>query len=153
MTVKVETDRLADGVFGRRPALVSRRSQTTRWAQAVATSRCDSPLKSSAGLAPEPRPATNTEPRLQSLVFFPVLPRCPDEKATDKNGGHEEHETENDRSRGVHPSKSFPRSGLSTPTKRPQMQPRRSPHGILFSGAKRVSLSNDFKTVRRRAVY
>jgi hypothetical protein len=31
------------------------------------------------GLAPEPRPATNTEPRLQSLVFFPILSRCPEE--------------------------------------------------------------------------
>jgi hypothetical protein len=47
--------------------------------------------ESGAGLAPEPRPATNTEPRLQSLVFFPVLPRCPEEEATDKNRGQEEH--------------------------------------------------------------
>jgi hypothetical protein len=42
-------------------------------------------------LAPEPRPATNTEPRLQGLVFFPVLSRCPEEQATDKNGRQEEH--------------------------------------------------------------
>jgi hypothetical protein len=43
-----------------------------------------------AGLAPESRPATNAEPRLQSLVFLPILPRCPNEQATDKNGGQED---------------------------------------------------------------
>jgi len=57
--------------------------------------RTDVPMRltteSGAGLAPEPRPATNTEARLQSLVFFPVLPCCPDKQATDKNDGQEEH--------------------------------------------------------------
>jgi hypothetical protein len=43
--------------------------------------------ESDSGLAPEPRPATNTEARLKSLVFFSILPRCPDKQATDQNGG------------------------------------------------------------------
>jgi len=38
-------------------------------------------------LAPEPRPATDAEPRLQSLVLLPVLQRRPDEQATDEKGG------------------------------------------------------------------
>ena len=42
------------------------------------------------GLAPEPRPATDAEPRLQRLVLLPVLDRRPDEQANDKNGGQED---------------------------------------------------------------
>lgn len=38
-------------------------------------------------LAPEPCPAPNTEPSLQGPVFFSILPRCPEKRATDKNGG------------------------------------------------------------------
>jgi hypothetical protein len=47
---------------------------------------------------PEPRPATDAEPRLQSLVLLPVLQRCPDEQATDENGGQDDEQDKNDRS-------------------------------------------------------
>src|SRR6266508_5237511 len=65
-------------------------------------------------LAPEPRPATDTEPLLQRPVLLPILQRCPDEQATDKNGGRNGNEqNKNDRGRGVHASKSFPPEAIS----------------------------------------
>jgi hypothetical protein len=49
------------------------------------------PPTAAARLAPEPRPPPITEPRLQGLVFFSILPRCPEEQATDKNDRQQEH--------------------------------------------------------------
>jgi hypothetical protein len=58
-------------------------------------------------LAPEPRPATDTEPRLQRPVLLTILHRCPDEQAADKNGGQNDNEqNKNDRGGGVHARKS-----------------------------------------------
>ena len=68
-------------------------------------------------LAPEPSPAADAEPRLQRLVLLPILQRCPDEQAADKNGGQNGNEqNKNDRGRGVHASKSFPPEAISSPT-------------------------------------
>ena len=44
------------------------------------------------GLASEPCPAPDTEPRLQRPVLLSVLERCPDEQATDNNGGQDDDE-------------------------------------------------------------
>ena len=68
-------------------------------------------------LAPQPRPATDTEPRLQRLVLLPVLQRCPDEQATDESGGQDDEQDKNDRSGTVHMSKAFPPTWISSPTK------------------------------------
>jgi hypothetical protein len=58
-------------------------------------------------LAPEPRPSTDAEPRLHSLVLLPIFHRCPDEQAADKNGGQDDDEqNKNDRGRGVHKRRS-----------------------------------------------
>jgi len=38
-------------------------------------------------LAPEPRPAPDTEPSLQGLVFVSILPCCPEKQGTDENNG------------------------------------------------------------------
>jgi hypothetical protein len=73
-------------------------------------------------LAPESRPATDAEPRLQRPVLFPIPQRCPDEHATDDHGGQEdEQEDNNDRSGTVHASKSNPPKRISGPSKVPQV--------------------------------
>ena len=64
-------------------------------------------------LAPEPCSAPDTEPSLQGLVFLSILPCRPEKQATDKNGGQEEHKTENDHGRGVHQVKTSLGSRLS----------------------------------------
>jgi hypothetical protein len=71
-------------------------------------------------LAPEPRPATDAEPLLQSLVLLPILQRCPNEQATDKNGGQEDEEDKNDRSGTIHTGTSFPPKPVSSPTNVPR---------------------------------
>ena len=54
-------------------------------------------------LAPEPCPATNTEPRLHSLVLLPIFQRCPDEQAADDDGGQgDDKQNKNNRGRGIH---------------------------------------------------
>jgi hypothetical protein len=80
-------------------------------------------------LAPEPRPATDAEPLLQSLVFLPILQRCPNEQATDKNGGQEDEEDKNDPSGTIHIGKSFPPKPISGPTNVP-------PGGVRAEAAK-----------------
>jgi hypothetical protein len=113
------------GQHGRRGAC--RRSAGLRHGlHAHASCGCGA-LGTGSRLAPEPRPATETEPRLQRLVFLPILSRRPDEQATDKHGGQDDHQAEKDRSRGIHPSKSCPPERLSTPTKRPITAARRLP--------------------------
>jgi hypothetical protein len=87
-------------------------------------------------LAPEPRPATDAEPRLQSLVLLPILHRCPNEQATDENGGQADEQDKNDRSGTVHESKSFPPKWISTPTKPP-------PVSSLFLGLGRSAYPVD----------
>ena len=93
------------------------------WVECLARHR--SPIGSSLsdqnrfGLPPESRSAADAEPRLQSLVLFPVFQRCPDEQATDENGGQADEQDKNDRGGAVHVCKSFPPSGISSPPKLP----------------------------------
>jgi hypothetical protein len=72
-------------------------------------------------LASEPCPAPNTEPRLQRLVFFSILPGSPDEQAAYENDGQEQYQTEHDCSNSVHGWR-LPRPVRSTPRRRNRPQ-------------------------------
>jgi len=70
-------------------------------------------------LAPEARSATDAEPCLQRQVFFPVLPRCPDEEDADESDGEGGEQDEDDLSGDLHCAHSVaPRSWLSAIVRR-----------------------------------
>ena len=53
-------------------------------------------------LSPEPRPATDTEPRLQPPVFFSILDRRPEEQAEDEYDGQEHQDDDEDHGGDAH---------------------------------------------------
>ena len=53
-------------------------------------------------LSPEPRPATDTEPRLQPPVFFSILYRRPEEQAEDEYDGQEDQDDDENHGRDAH---------------------------------------------------
>jgi hypothetical protein len=96
-------------------------------------------------LAPQPRPATDAEPLLQSLVLLPILQRCPDEQATDKNGGQEDEEDKNDRSGTIHTGKSFPPKRISSPTNVPPQVHSPGSVRIAIEGALQTGTARQFR--------
>lgn len=84
-------DYRATGLTAGTGAAVLRRSAELRHGLRAHASYGCGAVGTGSRLAPEPRAATDTEPRVQRLVFLPILSRRPDEQATYKNGGQEDH--------------------------------------------------------------
>src|SRR6266516_4418189 len=59
-------------------------------------------------LPPEPRPPTDTEPRLQRLVLLSVLHCSPDEQADYEDGGEDDQDADDNQGRDAHAKNTLP---------------------------------------------